>query len=557
VSDQSAAWHGALLERPDGGTATAVLERAAPVSWPASQGPPAPRPGPSLATTGLVCVLAFQAIVSLRLIWSNTAFLDEATYLYAGHVVLGHLLTGAPIPAYSTYFSGAPVIYPPLAAVANNLGGLAAARLLSLGFMLGATSFLWAVTSRLAGRLAAFFAAALFAALGPTQYLGAFATYDAMALFFLAAASWAAVAASQRAEPGTFVLGAAALLVFANATKYATALFDPVVAVLVLTTITERQGLKPALSRTGYFVVAVTSMIGLLLALGGPWYLTGVMSTTLARANGNSPPLAVIASSAKWIGALVALALLGAVTAPTRCRRDRVIAIRMAVLAAAGLLVTANQARIHTGTSLSKHVDFGAWFAAVAAGYLLARLGRASWRTSAGAVAGGAVIGCLLVPLAIIGRAQGAAFYQEWPNATQVVKILGQLTRSYPGNYLAEDYDVPAYYLENEITWQRWSNTWYFAYTPRGSTRQLLGMPAWRAAVLDHYFSLIVLDFGDTARIDSYVTEAIRQSGDYHVIAEAPDWDSFGTGQFTIWAYEPKAHPPAGAAGPPAAAQRR
>jgi hypothetical protein len=534
-----------------------VLEPAALVSWPASQGPPAPRSGPSLATIGLVCVLAFQAIVSLRLIWSNTAFLDEATYLYAGHVVLDHLLTGAPIPAYSTYFSGAPVIYPPLAAMANNLGGLAAARLLSLGCMLGATSFLWAVTSRLAGRLAAFFAAALFAALGPTQYLGAFATYDAMALFFLAAASWAAVAASQRAEPGTYVLGAAVLLVLANATKYATGLFDPVVAVLVLTTITERQGLKPALSRTGYFVVAVTSMIGLLLAIAGPWYLTGVMSTTLARANGNSPPLVVITSSAKWIGALVVLGLFGAVAAPTRSCRDRVIAIRLAVLAAAGLLVTANQARIHTATSLSKHVDFGAWFAAVVAGYLLARMCRASWRTSAGAVAGGAAIGCLLVPLAIIGRVQGADFYQEWPNSTQVVKILGQLTRSHPGNYLAEDYDVPAYYLENEVTWQRWSNTWYFTYTPRGSTRQLLGIPAWRAAVLDHYFSLIVLDFGDTARIDSYVTKAIRQSGDYHVIAEAPDWDSFGTGQFTIWAYQPKAHPPARAAGPPAAANRR
>ena len=33
------------------------------------------------------------------------------------------------------------------------------------------------------------------------------------------------------------------------------------------------------------------------------------------------------------------------------------------------LLVPTEQARIHTYTSLSKHVDFGAWFAAIAAGY--------------------------------------------------------------------------------------------------------------------------------------------------------------------------------------------
>jgi hypothetical protein len=239
-----------------------------------------------------------------------------------------------------------------------------------------------------------------------------------------------------------------------------------------------------------------------------------------------------------------------------RSRGDRVMAIRLAVLATAGVLVTANQARIHTTTSLSKHVDFGAWFAAVAAGYLLARLLRASRRRSARALAGAAVC-CALVPSGFIGRAQGAVLFREWPNTTLVTKILGPLTRAHPGNYLAEDYDVPAYYLQGQIPWQRWSNTWYFTYTPRGSTRQLAGLPAWRAAVLDHYFSLIVLDFGDTAGVDSFVSKAIHQSGDYHVIAEAPYWDSFGVGQFTVWAYQPKAAPGSRPAGSPAAAHGR
>ena len=284
MSEEPGAWASPLLERRPGTAVTGVAERASR----ASPETIAPRPGPSLATIGLICVLTFQAILSLRLVWSNTAFLDEATYLYAGHVELAHLLTGTSVPAYSTYLSGAPVIYPPLAALANNLGGLAAARILSLGFMLGATSFLWATTTRLAGRLAAFLAAALFATLGSTQYLSAFATFDGMALFLLAAATWAVVAAGQRNEPGTHVLGAATLLVLANATKYATGLFDPVVAALLLTTIAEKRGLKPAFSRSGYFIVAVTSTIGLLLAIAGPRYLTGVMSTTLARADGET-----------------------------------------------------------------------------------------------------------------------------------------------------------------------------------------------------------------------------------------------------------------------------
>ena len=55
----------------------------------------------------------------------------------------------------------------------------------------------------------------------------------------------------------------------------------------------------------------------------------------------------------------------------------------------------------------------------------------------------------------------------------------------------------------------------------------------------DHYFSLIILDFGDTAGVDESITQDIRESADYHVIAEARYWDKFGTGQFTIWAYQP------------------
>jgi hypothetical protein len=78
--------------------------------------------------------------------------------------------------------SGSPVVYLPLAALADDIGGLAGARLLSLAFMLVATTAPRGVTKRLLGsRPAAFFAACLFAWLGTAQFLGAFATCDAMA----------------------------------------------------------------------------------------------------------------------------------------------------------------------------------------------------------------------------------------------------------------------------------------------------------------------------------------------------------------------------------------
>ena len=92
-----------------------------------------------------------------------------------------------------------------------------------------------------------------------------------------------------------------------------------------------------------------------------------------------------------------------------------------------------------------------------------------------------------------------------------------------PGHYLAEDYDVEAYYLRAEVPWQRWSNTYYFSY-PGGTT----GRGLLRAAIGRHYFSLVILDFGDTAAADRQITAALRRAGGYYVLAHA--------GRYTIWA---------------------
>lgn len=130
----------------------------------------------------LLAVLLVQGVLSLRLVWSNTAFNDEGLYLWAGHWEIAHLLHGTKIPQFQTFFSGAPVIYPVLGAIADTYGGLAGARLLSVAFMLAATVLLYATTTRLFGRKAGAVAAAVFAFLGPVQFLGAFATFDAMAI---------------------------------------------------------------------------------------------------------------------------------------------------------------------------------------------------------------------------------------------------------------------------------------------------------------------------------------------------------------------------------------
>ena len=157
------------------------------------------------------------ALLALRLVRADTAFEDEATYLWAGHLEWAHWLHGASIPPFPAYFSGAPFLYPPLGALADSIGGLTAARVLSLIFMLGATALLWDTTRRLFGARAAFFAAALFAVLGPTLHLAAFATYDALAVLFMGLAAWLVVRARQQQGATGWMIAAAVALALAVA----------------------------------------------------------------------------------------------------------------------------------------------------------------------------------------------------------------------------------------------------------------------------------------------------------------------------------------------------
>jgi MFS family permease len=486
----------------------------------------------------LIAILTVQAVLSLRLVWSNTAFLDEAINILAGHAEIAHWLHGTPVPAYSTYFSGAPVIYPPIAAAADSISGLAGARFLSLLFMLGTTSLLWSTTSRLFGRRAGVCAAALFAILGPTQMLGAFATFDAMALFLLAASAWCLVTARNRDDSAFLLLAGIVLLALANATMYATVLFDPSVAVLSGLVIASRRGTKAAVGRIGYVAAGALGLISAFLAIGGPGYLAGVLHTTVSRSAGNSQVLEVLADWWNWIGLIWVIAGIGIIFCCLRAR-DRVQVLLLAVLIVSGILAPLDQDRIHTVTSLPMYIDFGAWFVAAAAGYAiseLARLGR--WKFLY-LPAMTCALAAVAVPAGMAGTRQAWKIFHEWPNSSQLIVNLHSVVRHRPGQYLADDYSVPAYYLENTIPWERWSSTWHFSYTPRGTTHPLTGLAAYRAAFNRHYFSLVIIDFSDTVQTDNQIIADMQQAGGYQVIKVALS----SVGQYTIWAYEPYQQP--------------
>jgi hypothetical protein len=466
----------------------------------------------------LAVVLTVQLALSLRLVWANTAFQDEGLYLRAGHLEWAHWLHGAPIPDFPSYFSGAPVIYPPVGALADSIGGLAAARLLSACFMLGVTSLLWATTGRLYGRRAALLASGLFATLAGTQFLGAFATFDAPALFLLALAAWLGVRSADCSlwTRTTLLVTAGVTLALADAVKYATALFTPVVLVVVVLTVCRQRGISAGVTAGLTLFGSWLAVILAAASAGGHDYWLGISTSTLNRPQSTAAVTAVLQRSYEWISLILVLAALGAVLAIRSERRAKILP---AVLVVAALLAPAEQARLHTTTSLQKHVVFGAWFAAIAAGYAMARMSRVDPGRGWAAV--------MALPIAastLFGSmGQAAALYHVWPNAAGVVNVLRAAVRTHPGHYLAEDYDVEAYYLRGEVPWEQWSDTYYFSYPGT-----LPGAASYQAAIASHYFSLVILNFGDTLATDREITADMRHAGGYYILARA--------GRFTVWA---------------------
>ena len=109
------------------------------------------------------------------------------------------------------------------------------------------------------------------------------------------------------------------------------------------------------------------------LLIGGSRYWHGISVTTLQRASGTDSALTVLTHFWSWTGIIVVAAVCGAVIGWVS-QSGRARAWLLTLLAAAALLVPAEQASLHTTASLNKHGAMGAWFAAIAAGYAVDRL---------------------------------------------------------------------------------------------------------------------------------------------------------------------------------------
>jgi putative flippase GtrA/glycosyltransferase involved in cell wall biosynthesis len=417
------------LVRPRGGPV--VL----PVADPPASGPPA---GPRLLRRGwrilrqpITAMLVVQIGLSASLVRSNTAFGDEANYLSLGHELIAYMLHGTVWPsayAHST-LSGSPFIYPPIGAVADSVGGLAGARILSLIFLLGATILLYSAATRLFGKGPALFGTALWVVHSPTIQLGAFATYDALSVSLTALAGWVIVQIPGRRFRGEWVTVAAVALALANATAYSGVVVDPMVVAFALFVWLPGMGGKQAISCTAWFTAATGTAFASIMTITKCW--PGIANTIFARVitgAAYASPLHVFQDTWTYTGLIIVLAVIGAVIAFTD--ENRRIALLVAVLAAAAFVVPFAQAHETTAVSLKKHLAYGAWFAAMAAGYASHKIAARIWTKRS------ALVACSVLAFtypAVNGWWAAYEWYQSWDNASSMMAAVRPIADRTPG----------------------------------------------------------------------------------------------------------------------------
>ncbi len=409
----------------------------------------------------LTAICAVQAVLSLTLVWSNTAFTDEAYYLWAGHLEIAHWLHGASVPqaALDKNLSGSPILYPPLGALADGLGGLAAARILSLAAMILATVLLYLTTARLFGKMAAIAASALWATSEPAIRL-AFATYDPWSVFLTALAAWLTVQAGFRKPWRTLLAAAAASLALSNATAYSGVVIDPVLIAFAFLVWRLSMPTTRAALRAGLFTAALAVFFGLLMTVSRSW--AGIEFTVVARSHTvfqSQAIMLVVNDIWKYGGFIMVLAVVGSfVAVAQQSHRDRLLVI---LSASAAFVIPVAQVYERTAESLDKHLAYGLWFAAMAAAYGFSKLiqpvpaGRRAFATLCCAA--------IFAYPVVNGLQLAQATYHIWANSSDFTAAFKPVAARVDGPFslpgAGGQYDhIAQYYLPEGNEWARWDN---------------------------------------------------------------------------------------------------
>jgi Dolichyl-phosphate-mannose-protein mannosyltransferase len=440
--------------------------------------------------------VAAQAVLSVPLIHLSIASGQESLSISAGHQLIRELWHGGTSPGFGMPFPGCPAVYPVLAAIADGVGGLAAARLMSLVCMLSATLLLYGSGRRLFGYWPGVAGAGLLAALGIAHYLGASATPGALALALLAAAAYAAVRASASDRSAQrWLLYVPALLLAANTTDYASLAFDPLM-IGVAAALLHDHGWRRMGQRAVALGAATGTAIGLAVILAGASCIRAVWSATYGTGAGQFGSLPVSGAASelqtfRWIGLAACLAAASVLAA--LALGERYFLPLLALLALATPLATADAGRLPGAAAVATQDGFAAWFACLAAGYLAARLAELTRSGVARAlIAGLAAVPPTLAGLA--GSAQGAGLMSAANAAIPGIQELQPLLRPGRQHYLISSYYSISYELRPAPSSQQVTAADSVAYPVPGRPATLLHGTAGLTAAIDaRWFALVSL----------------------------------------------------------------
>ena len=306
-------------------------------------------------------VAAFLAVqVYVICFAANGPFVDEGLYIVAGRRVLeGKGLSDG----YITWFNGSPFVWPVIAALGHQLGGLPGARFMA-AILSTVTLVAFARTAEnLFGRPVAAWSALAFAVNGLFMALAHFAVYDVAAIAGLAVSMWW-MTCSSTTGPSIWLVGAAIAFACAVISKYGSMLMIvPLLGLVVSVRGFRRSGraLAVFLSVVGVILMAYFSLFfGSLFPTSSAAYL----GQAFARSRGHIAALQVVFALAPF-----SLATIGALPAWRRGQRLLVVTC---------LLASSLYPLFHLWSanfvSAQKHVVAGFLFAYLLAGVGLERL---------------------------------------------------------------------------------------------------------------------------------------------------------------------------------------
>ncbi|HEX3824444.1 MAG TPA: glycosyltransferase family 39 protein [Mycobacteriales bacterium] len=411
---------------------------------------------------------------------NSTPFDDEALYMFMGHRMIAHLLHGSVLFEHpGTFFSGAPGLYPVLAALGDDVDGVRGARLVSLVFAVGATVCVNGLGRALYGRRAGVLGAASFALCGSVLFLSYYATFDSTLMFLVAAAAWL-TAYSVKHDDFRWSGIVALVLVLAFYVKYAGAAYAPIIAALAIAVAIDAGRNRALVVRRTVLMLLLGLAVGyFVFLLWGQSLGPGITSTTASRvAEEPATTSKLIHVVILWVGPWLLLAAVGAAIAWRRWAPSVVLLI-------GAIIGPLEQIRIGEQLSLNKHVAFGMVFAAPLIGLLMSELlDRIRYLTVPVVIAG---FGCL----GAIGLHYSHQFMTTWVPDTAVLPPLRAAVDAAPGRPILGELPEPERWaLRSDTQPRQWSDTFaapYLRYDGR------TGVGAVDARIDQQYYGVIFL----------------------------------------------------------------